>query len=237
MRNNFMNITNKSTSALKMKTLFGFVRLIVMLGICLFGPAWSFDFWQAWVYLIVFYGSVVMITIYLWKKDPKLLERRVERGPGAEKEKTQKIIQLFLLILFCAILIIPSFDHRFGWSDVPVYIVIAGDMLVVLGYFLIFLVFRENPFAAATIQVSSDQQVITTGVYSIVRHPMYAAGLIIFSGTPLALGSWWGLLILVPIMLVIIWRLLEEEKFLSENLPGYKEYCQKVRYRLIPLLW
>lgn len=232
-----MNITNKSTSALKMKTLFGFVRIIVISGLCLFGPARALNFWQAWVYLIVFYGSVAMITIYLWKKDPELLERRVETGPGAEKEKTQKIIQLFLLILFCAILIIPSFDHRFGWSDVPIYIVIAGDILIALGYFLIFLVFRENPFAAATIQVSADQKVITTGPYSIVRHPMYTGGLIMFSGTPLALGSWWGLLILVPIVLVIIWRLLEEEKFLSENLPGYKEYCQKVRYRLIPLLW
>lgn len=232
-----MNTTNKSAYDLKMKTLFGFMRFIIMLGICLFGPAWSFNFWQAWVYSIIFVVSSAIITIYLWKKDPKLLERRVEAGPGAEKEKTQKIIQLLASMSFFALLIISSFDHRFGWSNVPLHIVVAGDILVVLGYFLTFLVFRENPFAAATIQVSADQKVISTGPYSIVRHPMYVGGLIMFSGTPLALGSWWGLLILIPITLIIIWRLLDEEKFLSENLPGYKEYCQKVRYRLIPLLW
>jgi len=158
-----MNTINKKTYDLKMKTLFGFVRLIVMLGICLFGPAWSFNFWQAWVYSIIFVVSSAMITIYLWKKDPTLLERRVEAGPGAEKEKTQKIIQLFASILFFAILIIPSFDHRFGWSNVPLYIVIVGDILVAFGFLLIFLVFRENSFAAAIIEVSADQKVITTG--------------------------------------------------------------------------
>lgn len=157
-----------------MKTLFGFVQLIFMSVICLFGPARSLNFWQAWVYLTIFYLSSVLITIYLWKKDPKLLESRVEAGPGAEKEKIQKIIQVFAYILFFAVLIIPSFDHRFGWSNVPFYIVILGDILVALGYFLIFLVFRENTFAAATIKVSANQKVITTGPYSIIRHPMYS---------------------------------------------------------------
>ena len=220
-----------------MKTLFGFVQLIIMLMICLFGPAWSFDFWQAWVYSIIFFASAALITIYLWKKDPKLLERRVEAGPGAEKETTQKIIQVFASISFPALLIIPSFDHRYGWSNIPLYIVIAGDFLVALGFFLIFLVLRENTFAAATIEVSADQKVITTGPYSIIRHPMYSGALVMLLGTPLALGSWWGLLTLIPFTLILIWRLLDEEKFLSKNLPGYNEYCQKVRYRLIPLLW
>jgi protein-S-isoprenylcysteine O-methyltransferase Ste14 len=220
-----------------MKTLFGFVQLVVMLGICLFGPTWSFNFWQAWVYLILFYVSAALITIYLWKKDPKLLESRVEAGPGAEKEKTQKIIQVFASILFFAVLIIPSLDHRFGWSDVPLYIVIFGDFLVALGFFLVFLVFRENTFAAATIKLSTGQKVITTGPYSIVRHPMYSGALTLLLGTPLALGSWWGVLTLIPFTVIIILRLLDEEKFLSENLPGYNKYCQKVRYRLIPFLW
>lgn len=237
MRGNFTNNINKNPYSLKIKTLVGFVELIAILGICLFVPAWSLNFWQAWVYSIIFYSSAALITIYLWKKDPKLLERRVEAGPRAEKEKTQKLIQVFASILFCAILIIPSFDHRFGWSNVPPYIVIAGDILVALGFFLIFLVLRENTFAAATIKVSADQKVITTGPYSIVRHPMYSSALIMLLGTPLALGSWWGLLILIPFTLILILRLLDEEKFLSENLPGYNEYRQKVRYRLIPLLW
>jgi len=232
-----MDAVSKNSHTLKMKTLFGFVHLILILGICLFVPAWSFGFWQAWVYSIILVASITLITVYLWKKDPKLLERRVETGPGAEKEKTQKIIQLVVYILFLAVLIIPSLDHRFGWSDVPLYIVIAGDILVVLGYFLIFLVFRENTFAAATIAVFADQKVITTGPYGIIRHPMYTGALIMFFGTPLALGSWWGMLVLIPFTLIIIWRLLDEEKFLSKNLQGYIEYCKKVRYRLIPLLW
>ena len=217
--------------------MLGFVQLLIMLGIFLFGPAWSFNFWQAWVYLIIFCVSAALITIYLWKRDPKLLERRVEAGPGAEKEATQKIIQVFASIFFLALLIIPSFDHRYGWSNIPLCIVIAGDFLVALGFFLVFLVFRENTFAAATIEVSADQKVITTGPYSIVRHPMYSGALIMLFGTPLALGSWWGLMTLIPFTLILIWRLLDEEKFLSKNLPGYNEYCQKVRYRLIPLLW
>ncbi len=232
-----MNAIDKSSYDLKRKTLFGFVQLIVMLGLFLFAPAWSFNFWQAWVYLIIFVVSTAVITIYLWKKDPKLLERRVKAGPEAEKEKTQKIIQLFASICFFALLVIPAFDHRSRWSNVPLYIVIVGDVLVALGFFLVFLVFKENTFAAATIEVFPDQKVITTGPYSMVRHPMYTGGLIMLSGTPLALGSWWGLLILVPLTLIIVWRLLDEEKFLYKNLPGYKEYCQKTRYRLIPLIW
>ena len=114
-----MNTINKNAYDLKTKTMFGFLQLIVMLELCLFGPVWSFNFWQAWVYLIIFVVSTTIITIYLWKKDPKLLERRVEAGPRAEKENTQKIIQLFASILFFSILIIPSLDHRFGWSNVP----------------------------------------------------------------------------------------------------------------------
>lgn len=220
-----------------MKTLFGFVQLIIMLGICLFVPAWSLYFWQAWVYIIIFCSSAALITIYLWKKDPELLARRINAGPGAEKERTQQIIQVFASIFFLAVLIIPSFDHRFGWSNVPLYIIILGDILVALGYFLIFLVFKENTYAAATIKLSTDQKVITTGPYSIVRHPMYSGTLIMLLGTPLSLGSWWGLLMFIPFTLIIILRLLDEEKFLSENLSSYDEYCQKVRYRLIPLLW
>ena len=232
-----MNAIDKSSYHLKIKTLFGFIQLIVMLGLFLFAPARSFNFWQAWVYLILFVVSTAMITIYLWKKDPKLLERRVKAGPEAEKEKTQKIIQLFASICFFAIIALPAFDHCFGWSNVPLFIVIVGDILVALGFFFIFLVLRENPFAAATIEVFPDQKVITTGPYSIVRHPMYTGALVMLFGTPFALGSWWGLLILVPLILIIVWRLLDEEKFLYKNLPGYKEYCQKTRYRLIPLIW
>ncbi|WP_292376161.1 methyltransferase family protein [Methanosarcina sp. UBA411] len=232
-----MNTDNTVTYSLKMKTLLGFVELIIIIGLFLFVPAGSFNFWQAWVYSIIFVGSSAAITFYLWRVNPELLARRVNAGLGAEKEKTQKIIQLFSFILFIAFLVISTFDHRFGWSHVPFYIVILGDILVVMGFFLLFLVFRENVFASAIIEVTAGQKVITTGPYSVVRHPLYVSGLVMMLGTPLALGSWWGLLIFIPFTLGIIWRLLDEEKFLSKNLAGYKEYCQKVRYRLIPFLW
>ncbi len=128
-------------------------------------------------------------------------------------------------------------DHRFGWSHVPFFIVILGDILVVAGLYIYVLVLKENTFASATIEITTDQKVITTRPYSLIRHPMYSGALITLFGTPLALGSWWGLLLLIPFSLVLIIRLLDEEKFLSKNLPGYDEYRQKVRYRLIPLLW
>ncbi len=232
-----MNAADTNTYSLKIKTLLGFVELVAIIVLFLFAPAGSFNFWQAWVYSIIFIMSSATITVYLWKRDPELLARRVEVGPVAEKEKTQKIIQVFASLLFISILIVPSLDHRFGWSNVPLYIVIIGDILVVLGFFLVFLVFKENTFAAATIEIATDQKVITTGPYSMVRHPMYSGALIMLFGTPLALGSWWGLLVLIPFTLIIILRLLDEEKFLSQKLTGYNEYCQKVRYRLIPFLW
>jgi len=232
-----MTITNINASKLKRRTILGFVELIVMLGLFLFVPAGSLNFWQAWVYSIVFFVSSAGTTFYLWKRDPALLERRVEVRVVEEKEKTQKIIQAFAALGFALILIIPALDHRFGWSNIPLCIVILGDILVAIGFYLVFLVFKENTFASATIEIATDQKVITTGPYSMVRHPMYSGALIMLFGTPLALGSWWGLLVLIPFILIIILRLLDEEKFLSKNLPGYNEYCQKVRYRLIPLLW
>ena len=219
------------------KTILGFAQLIIMLGLFLFAPAWTFNFWQAWVYLSVFTTASALITIFLWKKDPKLLERRVNAGPTAEKEKKQKVIQVFASLAFIGLMILPSLDHRFSWSDIPVAIVIIGDGLVALGFFIVFIVFKENTFTAATIEIASDQTVISTGPYAIVRHPMYVGGLIMLFGTPIALGSWWALLMDIPMTFVIVWRLLDEENFLTKSLPGYDEYCQNVRYRLIPSLW
>jgi protein-S-isoprenylcysteine O-methyltransferase Ste14 len=123
------------------------------------------------------------------------------------------------------------------WSNIPISITLVGDGLVLIGFYIIFLVFKENTYTAATIQVASDQTVISTGPYSIVRHPMYVGALVMLLGTPLALGSWWGLIMFFLMALVISWRLLDEEKFLAQNLPGYSEYCGKVRYHLVPFIW
>jgi len=219
------------------KTVLGFTQLITVLGILLFAPAWTFDYWQAWVYSFVFAASSALITTYLWKNDPKLLERRINAGPGAENEKSQKLIQLLASCIFIGAMILPSLDHRFTWSTVPLPVVVAGDLLTALGFLVVFLVFKKNSFTAATIAVAIDQSVVSTGPYAIVRHPMYSGVLIMLFGTPLALGSWWGLLMFIPMLFTIAWRARDEEQFLSKHLSGYKEYCQIVRYRLVPFAW
>lgn len=211
--------------------------LAVVMGLLLFVPARTIDYWQAWVYLSIYFGASFLITLYLMKNDPELLRRRMAGGPTAEKEKTQKIIMLIASIGFIALLVVPALDHRFMWSRAPLLAVIAGDLLTALCFWIMFLVFRENSFTAATIQTFEDQKVIDTGPYAIVRHPMYAGGLLLFIGTPLALGSYWGLLVFVAVSPALIWRLLDEEKFLARNLPGYIEYCARVRWRLIPGLF
>ena len=208
-----------------------------MLAASLFVAAWTLDYWQGWVFLAVFSGAALATTLYLMKTDPKLLERRVNAGPGAEKERTQNIIQILASIAFVVVIILPALDHRFAWSKVPTTAVIAGDVLVALGFFLILLVFKENTFAAGTIDVEPEQRVISTGPYALVRHPMYSGALVMLLGVPLALGSWWGLLTIVPMALVIAWRLLDEEVFLAKNLSGYSEYRNTVRYRLVPFIW
>jgi protein-S-isoprenylcysteine O-methyltransferase Ste14 len=219
------------------RTVLGFTQLIAVLGILLFAPAWTLDYWQAWVYLCVFAASSALITTYLWKNDTKLLERRINAGPGAETEKSQKSIQLLASFVFIGAMILPSLDHRFSWSAVSLPVVVAGDVLTALGFLIVFLVFKENTFTAATIAVTRDQKVVSTGPYSVVRHPMYSGALVMLFGTPLALGSWWGLLMFIPMILTIAWRASDEERFLFKNLSGYKEYCQIVRYRLVPFVW
>ena len=216
------------------------VRLLLFVplaGALVFLPAGTFDYWEAWVFIAVFFVCNVLLTVYLLVKDPKLLERRMKAGPRAETSRTQKIIVSFAFLLFAGAAMFPALDHRFAWSEVPTAVVILGDVLIALSYYGFYRVFRENTYGAATIQVEEGQKVISTGPYRVVRHPMYSAGLILFFSMPLALGSWWGLLLVAPSIPVLAWRLLDEEKFLQKNLPGYSEYMQKVRYRLVPRVW
>lgn len=213
------------------------IVLAVVMGLLLFVPAWTIHYWQAWVYLSIFMGASLFTTLYLMKKDPALLDRRMRGGPTAEKRRTQKLIMLCTSIGFIALLVVPALDHRFGWSAMPFSVVIVGDVLVAIGFYFIFRVYKENTFTSATIEVAEDQKVISTGPYAIVRHPMYASALLYLVGTPLALGSFWGLLALAAMMPFLIWRLYDEESFLEGNLSGYREYQKKVRYRLLPHIW
>ena len=213
------------------------VVLSVIMGLLLFIPAGTIHYWQAWVYLLIFMGASLLTTLYLMKKDPALLNRRMHGGPTAEKRRTQKIIMLFTSICFIALLVVPALDYRFRWSSMPIAFVIAGDVLVAIGFYFIFLVYKENTFTSATIEFAADQKVISTGPYAIVRHPMYASALLYLVGTPLALGSLWGFLALLAMIPFLIWRLYDEESFLAGNLPGYTEYQKKVKHRLLPFIW
>jgi len=219
---------------LNTRAWFGLAFVTVVMGLLIFMSAGTVHYWHAWTYLATYFGASLWVSLYLMKKDPALLKRRLSGGPTAEKTKTQRISMLFASTGFIGSLIVPALDHRFAWSNVPLYAVIAGDILTAVSFYIVFLVFRENTFASATIEIAEDQKVISTGLYAFVRHPMYAGGSLLFIGTPLALGSYWGILAFAIVLPALIWRLLDEEKFLAKNLPGYMEYCSKVRWRLIP---
>lgn len=224
-------------NTLKIKSFGGLLFLLLVMAALLFIPAWTLDYWQAWTFLAVYFASSLAVTLDLMKKDPRLLERRMRGGPTAEKETTQKVIMFFVSLGFIGLIVLPALDHRFAWSHMPPSVALVGDVFVVLGWLAIFFVFKENTYSSATIELAPDQKVISTGPYALVRHPMYAGALVMLLGIPIALGSWWGVLVILAIMPLLIWRLFDEEKFLARNLQGYKGYQNKVRYRLIPLVW
>jgi protein-S-isoprenylcysteine O-methyltransferase Ste14 len=205
--------------------------------VLLFAPAGTLHDWRGWVYGVLFVATTIGIGIYLLKKDPKAVARRMEIGPGAEQEPAQKIIITLVLIGFVALIVVPGLDRRWHWSSVPAWLVIVADLLVVLGLLGTAIVVKQNSYAASTIRVEPEQPVVSTGLYAIVRHPMYSAALLILGFTPLALGSYWALLLVIPFIGVLAWRLLDEERFLTRNLPGYADYCRRTRYRLIPWVW
>ena len=215
----------------------GLVFLLVVLGLCLFVPAGSLAYWQGWFFLAVFGVCVVLITAYLFRYDQGLLSRRVAAGPVAETSTFQKIIQSIAAIAFLLMFIVPGLDYRFHWSTIPVALVVFAELMVALGLFSVFLVFRANSYTSGTIEVAAEQKVVTTGPYALVRHPMYSGALVMCVFVPIALGSWVGLPFVLPLIIVIVVRLLDEEKLLRKDLAGYEGYMQKVRYHLIPFVW
>ena len=218
---------------LNVKAWLGNFFLALVMGGLLFAAAGTVHYWQGWLFLAVFFGAALVITAYLAKHDPALLQRRLAGGPMAEPETSQKIIVLFASIGFLGLLLVPALDHRFGWSNVPVPVVVAGNVLVAAGFAVVLRVFSENTFTSARVEIAQEQRVITTGPYALVRHPMYAGAFLYLLGMPLALGSYWGLLVLVPMTAIVIWRLFDEEHLLARGLPGYADYQRSVRWRLI----
>jgi len=209
------------------------VVIFVLMGFTLFLTAGTFNYWQAWIFLAVGAVSSVLLTLSI-TKNPTLLENRTRYGPTAEKRTIQKIIVSCVGIPAVATFIVPALDWRRGWSNVPTWLSIMGDLLIIVGMWMVFRVFKENSFGSATVEVAKDQQVISTGPYAIVRNPMYASAAVYFIGASLALGSYWGLVPAALTILGFVWRLFDEEKFLAQSLPGYREYCAKVRWHLIP---
>jgi len=224
-------------NVLYLKAIGGLAILFLVMASLLFLPARTFAYWQAWVFLAVYFSASIAISLYLITSDPALLARRMSGGPFAEKEPAQRVIMSITSLAFVGLLVLPAIDHRLRWSELSPGAALAGDVLVLLGWLGIFFVFRENSFSSATIELASDQRVISTGPYAWMRHPMYAAALVMLLGIPIALGSSWGVLIVVAMLPVLIWRLLDEERFLVRNLPGYAEYQRRVRYRLLPPIW
>ena len=227
-------ITLKS---LILPTLSSFIPGVIALGVVLFLPAWTLNYWQAWVFIIVFMVLVTVTGVYFSIKDPALMERRKQAGPAAEQSAGQKIMITVAYLCLLGVLVFSALDHHFGWSQMPAYVCIIGVLLVVLANVIWFYVQKENTFVGSTVQIFEGQKVISTGPYAFVRHPKYVGDLVLVIGIPLALGSWWGLLVLAVTIPGLVWRLLDEEKLLKKDLPGYVEYTEKVLYRLVPYLW
>ena len=205
----------------------------VFIGLAVFLSAGTINYWQAWVYLGVGAASSVPLTLHIIK-DPILLENRTKAGPTAEQRPIQKIIVACSGVPAIAAFIVPGLDYRFGWSSAPPWLSISGDILIIVAMWMVYRVFKENSYGSATVEITQDQEVISTGPYAIVRNPMYSSAAVYFIGMSLALGSYWGLIPAILTILGLVWRLFDEEKFLAQNLPGYTDYCAKVRWHLIP---
>ena len=229
-----MSSTQISQAELIKLVIVRFLVVLLALSAMFFLPAGTWAYWEAWVYLAILFIPVFFVLIYLLKNEPELLVRRMRLR---EKEAQQKLIIKLSYIPFLLAYLLPGFDKRFGWSNVPVWVIVAADILVLLGYGLIVLVFRENRYASRIVEVEQGQAVISSGPYAVIRHPMYLGAILLYVLSPLALGSYWAMIPSILIIPVIVARIWNEESVLVRDLKGYQEYMQKTRYRLIPGLW
>lgn len=211
----------------------GFVQ-VVSIALLVFVPAGTINYWQAWVFLTVFALSAWVPSVYLQLTNPAALQRRLRGGPTEEARPVQKIVMAGLYGSLAAMCVVSALDHRFGWSTMPAALSVIGCALVAIGLGLVVMVVTQNHYASTTVRVEEGQNVVSTGLYGLVRHPMYTGNVVMLSGIPLALGSYWALVFLVPGLAVLAWRIRDEEKLLRVELTGYREYTTKVRYRLVP---
>ena len=202
-----------------------------------FWPAGTFDYWRGWAFITVFAAATLLPSTYLAATNPAALKRRMQVLPAAETRPLQKVIITIAFLSIGAMIVVSALDFRFGWSSVPAAVSVVGDVLVAVGLLIAMITTIQNGYAAANIKVESDQTVVSTGFYALVRHPMYFGNVVMMIGVPLALGSYWGLLFVVPGLAVLATRILDEEKVLAHELTGYREYEQRVHYRLVPYVW
>lgn len=223
-----------SRSRLVWQVLVRFGTGVVVMGLVFFVSAGTFLYWHAWLYMGILFIPMFFVFVYLLRNDPALLERRMHMR---EKESSQKLSMKVSIFFYALAFVMPGLDFRFHWSSVPIAVVMIADIMVFLGYMVFFIVLRENSYASRIVEVEENQKVISTGPYAIVRHPMYFGVLIMFLFSPVALGSFWALIAMLPVAFLIIHRIKDEERLLSKELSGYEAYRQKVRYRLIPMVW
>ena len=224
----------KASENLVLKVILNLLGGILFIGAMFFIPAGTWNYWQAWVYIAILFIPMTGLSIYLLKNDPELLRRRMRRR---ETRQQQKLFLILSILSFFASYLLPGFDRRFGWTNVPVWVVIAADILVLFSYGFFFLVLRENSYASRVIEIEKGQQVISSGPYAIIRHPMYSGMMFLYILSPLALGSWIAVLPALLLIPLLVMRTIDEEKVLVSDLPGYKDYMQKVKYRLFPGIW
>ena len=211
----------------------GLVAFILMV----FVPAGTFDYWRGWAFIAVFAAATLIPSVYLAVHNPDALRRRMQAGPGAESRPLQKVIISVAFVSVVSMIVVSVLDFRFGWSAVPAAVSVMGLVLVAVGLSIAMLVTIQNGYAAANITVETGQQLSSTGWYGFVRHPMYFGNVVLMVGVPLALGSYWGLLILLVGLVVLALRINDEEALLKKDLAGYDEYIDKVHYRLVPYVW
>lgn len=210
---------------------------LIAFGVLLFVPAGTLHYWQAWVFIAVFALSTWIPSMYLIRTNPAALERRMRFGPTAETRTLQRVVIAIIFICFPAMFVVSVLDHRLGWSAVPTPVCLLGDALVTIGLTLAMMVVIQNGYAAANVTVEAGQTLVSTGLYGLVRHPMYTGNVILMVGVPLALGSYWGLVFVAPGLIVLALRIRDEERLLTQELSGYREYTTQVRYRLLPYVW
>lgn len=220
--------------SLKSKLIFQCFVALLFVAAMLFVPAGSLRFWQGWTYMAIIFVPMLAGSVYFYRHDPELVTSRMQRK---EKVPEQKVIVRLANLLFFPSFLLPGLDHRCGWSHTPLWLTVVSQSLALGGYLMTFWVMKANSFASRIIEVKTGQKVISSGPYRIVRHPMYLGAMVMFLFTPLALGSYWTLPAFALVIPVLVFRLLNEEKILSRELPGYSEYQLRTRFRLVPCVW